>query len=173
MMKILYAYDGIALTEDVIFTNIDDYKKATAPSEDVEQAHLMKWCLFMESTFPELDCIFHIPNEGKRTAAAGGRLKQIGMRAGVPDICLPVKRGQYSSLFIELKKIGGKPTKEQIDWLEKLERQGSCVAVCEGAETAEEVIKAYLTEDNATLEKKCLYSANGDFDKLRKPKKKG
>ena len=112
----------------------EQYKKISAPSEGTEQIHLMQWCRWAEHKYPELAAIYHVPNEGKRSASTGGKLKKMGLRPGVPDICLPVPKGGYSGLYIELKRIGGKPTEEQLDWLELLDNYGHCVAICEGAE---------------------------------------
>ena len=56
---------------------LEQYKAATAPSEDVEQMHLISWCRWAESKWPELAAIYHIPNEGKRSKAEGGRIYPI------------------------------------------------------------------------------------------------
>lgn len=145
----------------------EEYKKLSAPSEETEQIHLMVWCRWAQSKYPELETIYHVPNEGKRSERYGSLLKKMGLKPGVPDIHLPVARGKYSGLYIELKKVGGKPTDNQLYWLELLERYGNCVAVCEGAERAEQVISAYCGRDSDTLDKLILSSERGDFDKLR------
>lgn len=149
-----------------------EYKKITAPSEETEQIHLMQWCRWAESKYPELAAIYHVPNEGKRTASAGSKLKKMGLRPGVPDICLPVAMAGYVGLYIELKRIGGKPTEEQINWLELLDHYGHCVAVCEGAEQAEKIITAYCERNYDEIDKLRLSRDRGDFDRLRMPKKK-
>lgn len=152
----------------------EEYNKiaARAVSEETEQIHLMMWCRCMESKFPELETIYHIVNEGKRTAVTGGKLKEMGLRKGMPDVHLPVSRCAFSSLYIEMKKIGGKPTAEQVDRLEMLERYGNAVAICEGAEAAEKVLTAYCSNDYDALNKLILNSDRGDFGHLRTPKRK-
>lgn len=151
----------------------EEYNKiaARAVSEETEQIHLMIWCRFMQTKFPELETIYHIVNEGKRTAITGGKLKEMGLRKGMPDVHLPVSRCAFSSLYIEMKKIGGKPTAEQVDRLEILERYGNAVAICEGAEAAEKVLTAYCSNDYDTLNRLTLSSDRGDFEKLRAPKR--
>ncbi len=149
----------------------EQYKKISAPSEETEQIHLMQWCRWAEYKYPELAAIYHVPNEGKRSASTGGKLIKMGLRPGVPDICLPVPKGGYSGLYIELKRIGGKPTEEQIDWLELLNNYGHCVAICEGAEAAERVITAYCERNYDDLDKLRLSGDRGDFEKLRGPKR--
>ena len=153
---------------------VEEYNKLTARivSEETEQIHLMVWCRYMESKFPELETIYHIPNEGKRSHIAGSKQKSMGLKSGMPDLCLPVPRGEYSSLYIEMKKIGGKPTAEQLDRLELLEQYGNAVAICEGAEQAEKVLTAYCSRDSDTLNTLLLKSARDDFAKLRTPKRK-
>lgn len=133
----------------------DEYKKivSASVSEEAEQAHMMAWCAWAQNTYPQLDLAVHVPNEGKRSAAAGYKLKQAGMRAGFPDFFLPVPiidtdgRLIYSGLAIELKKTGGRPTEKQIEWLEKLEGTRHAVAICWGAEAAIELIGAYCRKD--------------------------
>lgn len=54
---------------------------------------------------------FAVPNGEHRSKATGGRLKAMGVRAGVPDLCFILKRG-YAG-FMELKVAGGKLSKPQ------------------------------------------------------------
>lgn len=115
-----------------------------APSESVEQQHLFTWAAFHAGKYPELELLHHIPNEGKRSRGTGGRMKAEGMKAGVPDVCLPVARGGWHGLYIEMKKQGGTVSKEQSKWLYSLSRQGYLTAVCYGWEAAAQIIKDYL-----------------------------
>lgn len=113
--------------------------------ETQEQIALMMWCEFQKNVHPELDLIFHIVNEGKRSVRTGAELKRMGMKKGVPDICLPVPKGIYHGLWIELKADKTKrATKEQKEWLIKLTEQGYKAVVCYGADDAVTVIKEYL-----------------------------
>ena len=133
----------------------EEYRKivSASVSEEAEQAHMMAWCEWAQKKYPQLDLAVHVPNEGKRSAAAGYKLKQAGMRAGFPDFLLPVPiidtdgKLIYSGLAIELKKTGGRPTDKQIDWLEKLEEAKHAVAICWGADAAIELISAYCRKD--------------------------
>jgi hypothetical protein len=54
-----------------------------------EQKKLFRWVDFMKTEYPELDMMFHIPNGGSRNKLEAANLKKQGVRAGVPDICLP------------------------------------------------------------------------------------
>lgn len=119
-----------------------------APLEHDEQAALIDWTILMSAKWPELNLFYHIPNEGKRSPAAAMRLKQEGMKRGVPDNCLPVARGKYHGLYIELKRIrDGRATSDQKQWIEDLNNQGYLAMICKGWEEAAKVIERYLREE--------------------------
>lgn len=122
--------------------------RMSAPLEHDEQAALIDWTILMSAKWPELNLFYHIPNEGKRSPAAAMRLKQEGMKRGVPDNCLPVARGKYHGLYIELKRIrDGRATADQKQWIEDLNNQGYLAAICKGWEEAAKVIERYLREE--------------------------
>lgn len=74
------------------------------PTESQEQQRLFQWARMESGRFPELELLYHIPNEGKRSRATGRRMVAEGLKKGVPDICLPVARGGSHGLYIELKR---------------------------------------------------------------------
>lgn len=113
-------------------------------SESVEQIALFRWAAYAECTYPELALMYHIPNGGMRNKAVAGKLKAEGVKAGVPDIHLPIARAGYHSLYIEMKAVGGKTSKIQEAWLSRLNEQGHCAVVCYGFEQALDVIVKYL-----------------------------
>lgn len=116
------------------------------PSESVEQQRLFQWARMASGKWPELELMYHIPNEGKRTRAGGGRMKAEGLKKGVPDICLPVARGEHHGLYIELKREkNSKVTREQLEWIEALVNQGYVAAVCRGCGEAIDLITGYLS----------------------------
>lgn len=99
--------------------------KELIPTEEEEQQALFKWLEFAANRHPELLLMIHIPNEGKRSQVAGARLKPVGLRKGVPDLFLPVPKGKYHGLWIEMKRQkGSKTSKEQKNWIEALNGQG-------------------------------------------------
>ena len=71
-------------------------------------------------------------------------MKAEGLKAGVPDLCLPVARQGYHGLYIEMKYGRNKPTAKQKWWLEKLAEQGYKTIVCWGADEAIAVLEDYL-----------------------------
>jgi VRR-NUC domain protein len=115
-------------------------------SEAQEQIALIQWANLQSGRYPELALLYHIPNGGSRHPAEAARLKQQGVRAGVPDLCLPVARGGYNGLYIELKAGRNKPTPLQKEWLSWLNQQGYRAVVCWGWQAAKDEIMAYLEE---------------------------
>ncbi len=112
--------------------------------ESNEQQALFRWAEFFENYHPELKLMYHVPNEGLRTKANGARLKAEGMKAGVPDICLPCARGGFHGLYIEMKAGNGKPTHKQQQWIADLNAEGYYAVICYGWEAAQKVIVMYL-----------------------------
>ena len=110
-----------------------------------EQAALFSWAKLSEGKYPALRLMFHIPNGGSRKSEIeGANLKKQGVRAGVPDICLPVPSGQYHGLFIELKAQGGRVQQSQREWIDALKAQGYLASVCYGFSEARDEIENYL-----------------------------
>lgn len=117
----------------------------TVPLEADEQKLLFRWAEYAVRTYPEIGLLYHIANGGSRNAREAHNLKLQGVRAGVPDICLPVPRGGYGALYIELKrKRGGRVSEEQRVWIDALNRAGNRAVVCKGYEEARKEIENYL-----------------------------
>ena len=117
------------------------------PTEAEEQATLFSWARMVSGRRPELKWMFHVPNGGERGKAEAARFKAEGVKPGVPDIFLPIPRGPYHGLFIELKRQkGGRVSAEQRIWLEALLTQGYMATVCYGWKDAAATIEDYLDE---------------------------
>lgn len=120
-------------------------KPFPVPPESVEQQRLFMWARLQACKYPELALLYHVPNGGSRNKAEAGRLQAEGVKSGVPDLCLPVARGCFHGLYIELKRTeGGRVSENQREWLDVLQKQGYCAVVCKGWEAAAEEIKNYL-----------------------------
>lgn len=121
--------------------------KIPIPTESEEQQALFRWAEWASGQYPELKLLYHIPNEGKRSKGTGGRMRAEGLKKGVPDLCLPVPRGKYHGLYIEMKRVeGGKLSDDQKEWIFNLSRQGYCAERCDGWQKAAELIVAYLNQ---------------------------
>ena len=117
------------------------------PTEHDEQTALFRWAAWEAHRYPGLECMYAIPNGGKRDLITGAQLKAEGVKAGVPDIFLPVARGGKHGMFIELKRLkGGRASREQLQWMDALQRLGYHCALCHGWEEARAEILRYMTE---------------------------
>lgn len=115
------------------------------PHESAEQAAVFQWAAYRTGVYPELDLLYHVPNGGSRNPIEAARLKAQGVKAGVPDLVLPVARGKHHGLYIELKRQkGGRLSDDQKKWLDELTEQGYLAVRCDGAEAAIKTIEDYL-----------------------------
>lgn len=121
-------------------------------SEHQIQAGVVWWARAMERRHPELRWLHAIPNGGARTPITGALLKASGVRRGVPDLCLPVPRGQYHGLYMELKRPKGRTTKEQHEWLEGLFKMGYQVELCTSVIEATQRLLSYLKQPAKVVE---------------------
>lgn len=113
-------------------------------SEHSDQCALLEWATRAQGQWPELALLFHIPNGGARDRVTGAQLKAAGVKAGVPDLFLPVARHGWHGLFIELKVNGNQPTDKQAAWLDALTAQGYLAVACWGWDDARTTLEAYL-----------------------------
>lgn len=121
---------------------------AQIATESAEQATLFSWARMMAGKWPELRLLFHIPNGGSRGKVEAARFKAEGVKAGVPDLFLPVARGSHHGLFIEMKRReGGRVSAEQKEWIAALTEQGYRAEVCHGWEEAAALIEIYLARN--------------------------
>lgn len=108
-------------------------------SEADEQMAVVEWCALKRVP------VYHVPNGGSRNKAEAARLKAQGVKAGVPDLCVPVARGCYHSLYIEMKHGRNRPTGKQLEWIALLRSEGMAAFVCYGASNAIALIETYLS----------------------------
>ena len=117
-------------------------------TEAQEQEAVIRWAAMSTGMYPELKLLFHIPNGGSRNRIEAAHLKKLGVKAGVPDLFLPVARGAYHGLFIEMKREkGGRVSEDQDAWLLALSSQGYATFVANGFEEARQMLEEYLAVD--------------------------
>lgn len=117
-------------------------------SEWGNQAALFLWAQINQKKYPELKWLFAIPSGGLRDKITAGRMKAAGTKVGIPDLFLPIKRGPYSGLWIELKVKKNKPSPEQLEWITCLQSQGFGAMVCVGFQEARDNLIKYLEWKN-------------------------
>ena len=110
------------------------------PSEAEEQSALFAWAEYI----PELKWMFAVPNGGSRHPLESKNLKRQGVKAGVPDICLPLPRGNYHGLYIEMKVENRKPSQKQKEYIAYLNSVGYLAVVCNGFDEAKNTILKYI-----------------------------
>lgn len=129
------------------------YTVANDPKGYVKAERENKYHPLYYSARPQLALLFAIHNQGHGDAIRGGRAKAEGVKAGVPDVMLPVPvdprdwRDPWNGLFIELKLPNFAPSAvkpKQVEWQDALRQQGYRVEVCGGWQAAAAVIEGYL-----------------------------
>lgn len=115
-------------------------------SEAEEQMAVVKWAELMSHKHPCLKWLYHTPNGGSRNVVEAANLKRMGVKAGVPDLCLPYPAGGFHGLYVEMKTEKGRQTACQRDYIEWLNGQGYKAVVCHSTQEAIETIWAYVNE---------------------------
>lgn len=83
---------------------------------------------------------WHSPNGGKRGLIEAARFKALGVRPGVADICA-VHRGHFYAL--ELKADDGRPTVEQMQFIQDVNATGGHGVICHGLDRALRVLECW------------------------------
>ncbi len=130
---------------------------ALTNSETSHQIALFIWIASPETKeqyphlYPDINFLFAIPNGEFRNMATAVRLKAMGVKRGVLDLMLPVPRGPYHGLWVEMKrpknngKREGQLSNEQKDvWIPFLIKQGYAIAVCKTWQEAKDNLIGYL-----------------------------
>lgn len=108
-------------------------------TESQEQKQLIQWC----RTDPRYQFLFHIPNESIGGRGWIIRNRQLGVKAGVPDLFYPVPVDGYHGMFIEMKTAKGRLSVVQKRWIEALEKLGYKCVVAYGWEEARDALVTY------------------------------
>jgi hypothetical protein len=112
--------------------------------ESQEQEVVFDWAALNERKYPCLKLLYAIPNGEYRPKATAARLKRCGVKAGVPDMHLPVPAHGYCGLYIELKAKNGRVSKAQLDFIKSVKEYKNAAYVCFGADEAISVLEWYL-----------------------------
>lgn len=109
--------------------------------EYYEQVALVNW---LKLQYPNI--LFTASAGGMRTSiGTATKMKRMGYAKGTPDLWILERNDEYNGLIIELKKKkGGQLSKEQKEWLRRLNERGFKAVCCKGYDDAEKTIKEYL-----------------------------
>jgi hypothetical protein len=119
------------------------YRRLELSEHDIQKSFFDQIRL-MEAKHPILKLMLAVPNAAKRSYKLAAMLKAEGMRKGMLDVLFLVPMKGFSGLAIEFKKVGGKLTPEQLDYIDLLTKAGWLVIVETSADSAMKVVKNYL-----------------------------
>ena len=99
-----------------------DHPTLIRDESDHQQA-VFEWVDDHIGEFPDLENFYAIPNGGLRDISTAIILKAEGVRPGVFDMALDVRRGNWGGMRIEQKTPDGEVSKDQKVWAERYLRQ--------------------------------------------------
>lgn len=116
-------------------------KGKVANSEHSLQVSCVNW---FRLQYPKL-LIFAIPNGGYRARTTAAIMKAEGQTAGIPDLCIPVPRGGWAALYVEMKNgKAGRLSPSQKSMHQHLEELGNKVVVCRSCSEFVREVQNYL-----------------------------
>ncbi len=99
----------------------------------------------ISSTYPDLGLVYAInPNAGAVSQRNAKRSKAMGLLADLPDLHLPVMRGPFLTLYVELKRPGELMRPGQRARAAQLREQGHCVLEIQSVQDGITAFVSYL-----------------------------
>ncbi len=92
--------------------------------------------------------LIHIPNERKCTKLWGYILQRMGVLKGCPDVFIFWPTDKYHGLFIEVKTLKGRPTKEQKEVMKRAIDKGYHGVFAYGCDEVVSAVKEYLASSH-------------------------
>ena len=92
----------------------------------------------------------HIPNgaflggDKRQRARQMARLKAEGLQPGAADYLLAHSNGKFPGMFLEIKALNKKPTKDQIEFLDDMRSEGYCACWAAGVDECWHMIEWYM-----------------------------
>ena len=113
---------------------------------DLQEA-IFSWANTLEPRYPEIRWLHAVPNGGYRSGREAVGLNRQGVKPGILDLHLPVARGGFHGIMIELKRPGGKcakPSAEQLEYMQFLNSKGYCARISNDFDEVKNIILGYL-----------------------------
>jgi hypothetical protein len=115
--------------------------KKKVSQEDLIQKACVKWFNFKHNKIkPYLYCQYNNP----KSLQHGKHLKEMGLKAGIPDMFLAIPKNGYCGMYIEMKTKTGRLTKEQKQYSVILQEIGYKWVLCRSLEDFKKEIETYL-----------------------------
>ena len=106
-----------------------------------EQALQKSVIQYLDTVLPATAWAFHVPNGGGRSKIEAGILKAMGVRPGIPDLCVIWQGRAY---WIELKAGKGRASAAQVAAHARLAECGCCpVATCRSIDDVATALLVY------------------------------
>jgi hypothetical protein len=109
------------------------------------QRTIFEWASVQLKVYPDLEFMYATASGVRMAVGLLMKCKRAGIvKKGLPDMVLPAPRNKFHGLYIELKKDGGKPTPDQIRYIDYLKKNNYYATVCVGLDESIKLIKDYL-----------------------------
>lgn len=119
-------------------------RKKPHHEEDDLQRNVVRW---FDLQYPQYRLrLHHSPNGGKRNAIEAAKFKQMGVRAGFPDLVFLVPNRFYPFMGIELKTKTGKQSEHQKKYQREFEHIGARYVICRSIDEFKKIINNYLED---------------------------
>ena len=130
----------------------EEYRNRHMSEEAIHKA-VVDWADRQAQVEPALQLLFHVPNGGSRHPAEAKKLRQLGVRQGLPDLLLPhampdANGGASWGLVLELKSPSGRLRDNQKWWLKRFREQGWAIGVAWSVDEAVHVIQRYFDSEH-------------------------
>lgn len=86
----------------------------------------------------------HPPNGGTRNIIEATKLKNMGVKSGVPDILIFNRKKGHSGLAIELKVKYNKPSDNQLEFMKLLTDEGWLCVVSYSLDECIDLVESYM-----------------------------
>lgn len=127
------------------------------------QTAIVQWAALHTRSEWRLSLLYAIPNGGKRNPVTARRLKDEGVKAGVPDLCLACHGTFGHALYLEVKTKHSYPKAAQREWIEKLQRAGNGVVIVRSLDEAVNAIATHLNREDLKFSEEL----KEEYEKLR------
>lgn len=112
------------------------------------QASIVRWAALHERSEWRLALLYAIPNGGKRNVVTARLLKDEGVKAGVPDLCLACAGTYGHALYLEVKTKKSYPKAAQRKWIKRLQQAGNGVVIVRSLDEAVNAIATHLNRED-------------------------
>jgi len=116
-------------------------------SEAEIQRNVFKW---FKAMWPNYEKSFQASMNGvnlgisRQAAIIRTNMKAQGMCVGQSDIFLAIPRHGFHGKYIELKTLTGKPTQDQLEFIDVMVDQGYMAEICKGEQACKDAIESYI-----------------------------